>query len=171
MEIYCRNINRYLPLQGGETLAEILAHTPELAEMAQKERPICARVNNKTEPLQFQVFGPKMVEYLPRTSGSGERVYIRSLCMMLYCALRRERPGMRLRIEHSISGGYYCRLSDADGKSVIPDRALVEDLRRRMRAQHAWPTSWLASAWPMTACASRPLRATQSPTSSPPPRP
>ena len=76
MEIYCRNINRYLPLQGGETLAEILAHTPELAEMAQKERPICARVNNKTEPLQFQVFGPKMVEYLPRTSGSGERVYI-----------------------------------------------------------------------------------------------
>ena len=32
MEIYCRNINRYLPLQGGETLAEILAHTPELAE-------------------------------------------------------------------------------------------------------------------------------------------
>ena len=73
MEIYCRNINRYLPLQGGETLAEILAHTPELAEMAQKERPICARVNNKTEPLQFQVFGPKMVEYLPRTSGSGER--------------------------------------------------------------------------------------------------
>lgn len=134
MEIYCRNINRYLPLQGGETLAEILAHTPELAEMAQKERPICARVNNKTEPLQFQVFGPKMVEYLPRTSGSGERVYIRSLCMMLYCALRRERPGMRLRIEHSISGGYYCRLSDADGKAVIPDRALVEDLRRRMRA-------------------------------------
>ena len=134
MEIYCRNINRYLPLQGGETLADILAHTPELAEMAQKERPICARVNNKTEPLQFQVFGPKMVEYLPRTSGSGERVYIRSLCMMLYCALRRERPGMRLRIEHSISGGYYCRLSDADGKAVIPDRALVEDLRRRMRA-------------------------------------
>ncbi|HAP28510.1 MAG TPA: AAA family ATPase [Porphyromonadaceae bacterium] len=134
MEIYCRNINRYLPLHGGETLAEILAHTPELAEMAQKERPICARVNNKTEPLQFQVFGPKMVEYLPRTSGSGERVYIRSLCMMLYCALRRERPGMRLRIEHSISGGYYCRLSDADGKAVIPDRALVEDLRRRMRA-------------------------------------
>lgn len=71
MEIYCRNINRYLPLHGGETLAEILAHTPELAEMAQKERPICARVNNKTEPLQFQVFGPKMVEYLPRTSGLG----------------------------------------------------------------------------------------------------
>ena len=58
MEIYCRNIKKYLPLRGGETLAEVLGNTPELNEVAQRERPICARVNNKTEPLQFQLFGP-----------------------------------------------------------------------------------------------------------------
>lgn len=133
MEIYCRNIDRYIPIKGGETLSEILRDTPELEEIRRDLRPICARVNNKTEPLLFQVFAPKMVEFVPRYIGSGERVYTRSLCMMLYRVLRDVLPGSRLRIEHSVCGGYYCRLWDKDGVPLPVDTALVEALRRGMR--------------------------------------
>lgn len=133
MEIYCRNIDRYIPIKGGETLFEILRDTPALEEIRRDLRPICARVNNKTEPLLFQVFAPKMVEFVPRYIGSGERVYTRSLCMMLYRVLRDVLPGSRLRIEHSVCGGYYCRLWDKDGVPLPVDTALVEALRRGMR--------------------------------------
>lgn len=110
LKIYCKNIGEYIPINGGETLLEL---AERLAPRLNGLKPICAAVNNKTEPLQYQVFGPKQVEFLDRRSRSGERVYVRSLCMMLYHAVKKELPGMRLRIEHSIAGGYYCRLSPA----------------------------------------------------------
>ena len=62
--------------------------------------------------MNYPVFGPKQVEFLSRESGSGHRVYIRSLCMILYKAICDVLPGTRLRIEHSVSKGYYCRLED-----------------------------------------------------------
>lgn len=107
LKIYCKNIEEYVDISGGETLNEIVK---KLNNRLGGLNPICASVNNKTEPLQYQLFGPKQVEFLDRTSASGSRVYVRSLCMMLYCAVRKEYPTMRLRIEHSIAGGYYCRL-------------------------------------------------------------
>ncbi len=125
MRIFCTNINEYVPIQGGQTLAEIL---PSIAHRI-PFTPICARVNNKTEDLQFPVFGPKMVEFLAATSPSGHRVYVRSLCMMLYRAVDALCPGATLRIEHSISCGYYCRLlGDVD---VTP--RLIERLKQKMQ--------------------------------------
>jgi len=107
LQIYCKNIESYIEVEGGESLQEL---ADRLASRLGGLTPICAAVNNKTEPLQYRIFGPKQVEFLDSSSASGRRVYIRSLCMMLYCAVRHEFPGMRLRIEHSIAGGYYFRL-------------------------------------------------------------
>ena len=120
LKIFCKNIGEYIDINGGETLLEI-AQTlkPRLGGID----PICAAVNNKTEPLQYQLFGPKQVEFLSRESASGMRVYTRSLCMMLYCAVKHNYPDMRLRIEHSIAGGYYCRLFPATPTATPPDRA------------------------------------------------
>lgn len=119
LKIFCKNIGEYIDINGGETLLEI-AQTlkPRLGGLD----PICAAVNNKTEPLQYQLFGPKQVEFLSRESASGMRVYTRSLCMMLYCAVKHNYPDMRLRIEHSIAGGYYCRLFPATPTATPPDR-------------------------------------------------
>lgn len=126
LKIFCKNIGEYIPIRGGETLGELAATlAPRLGGL----KPICALVNNKNEPLQYQVFGPKQVEFLSADSPSGRRVYVRSLCMMLYCVVAHEYPGMRLRIEHSISGGYYCRLFK-DGKSV--DASLMPDITARL---------------------------------------
>jgi len=77
----------------------------------------------------FAVYMPKTIEFQDRTTGSGPRVYARSLCMLLYSALQDVLPDTRLRIEHSISHGYYCRLA---GYADVP-QTLIDDVFARMR--------------------------------------
>ena len=124
LKVYIDNIGRYVDFTGGETLLDELSRVKDEIGFA----PICAHVNNKTEDLRFPLFAPKKVEYLPIDSSSGQRVYVRSLCMMLYRAVSEAYPGARLSVEHSISRGYYCRLQ---GVEVTPE--VVEKLKRLMQ--------------------------------------
>jgi uridine kinase len=151
--IYCVNSGEYVKAEGGDTLAEIAerisksatnaapANVKETAPAGIKEtapgmppRPICARVNNRTEDLCFPVFAPKQVEYLDTTHPSGRRVYVRSLCMMLYKAVRDTMHSMRLRFDHSIAKGIYCRLITPEGVSAPVDDSTVATLKTVMRA-------------------------------------
>ena len=125
MNIFCKNTNSYISFTGGETLQEIFNRLKEQINLT----PICARVNNKTEDMNYPVFGPKQVEFLSRESGSGQRVYTRSLCMILYKAVCDVLPGVRLRIEHSVSKGHYCLL---EGKKGVSED-VVAQLLNRMR--------------------------------------
>lgn len=125
LKIFCKNTGEYMPFDGGQTLQDIYRTISDRIDF----KPICARVNNKTEDLQFPLFAPKQVEFLPVTSPSGRHVYTRSLCMMLYRALTECYPGVRLRIEHSISHGHYCRLI---GDITVTDE-VVARLRDTMR--------------------------------------
>lgn len=124
LKVFCTNINRYIEIEGGETLQSVYSRIASEIPFT----PICARVNNRTEDLNFPVFHPKLVEFLPITSSSGERTYIRSLCMVLYKAVHDLFPEAKLRIEHSISRGYYCSLSD----NVTFDDTVVDSLRAKM---------------------------------------
>ncbi len=110
LKVYVDNIGRYVDFTGGETLLDVLERVRDEIGFD----PICAHVNNKTEDLRFPLFSPKKVEYLDIDSSSGQRVYVRSLCMMLYRAISEAYPGVRLSVEHSISRGYYCRLQGLD---------------------------------------------------------
>lgn len=138
LKIFCENTGEYVEIQGGETLREIARKIGrERLGLAFPE--ICALVNNKNEPLQYQVFAPKMVRFIDRQSASGFRVYTRSLSMMLYRAVREVLPGALLRIVHSISNGWYCRLflPGKDGKpetAVVPDSALLVRLQEVMES-------------------------------------
>lgn len=130
LKIYCKNIEEYIPVEGDETLSDIYARIAGQIGI----KPICARVNNKTEDLQYPVFAPKQVEFLPATSSSGMRVYVRSLCMMLYKAVNGLFPGSTLRIEHSISHGYYCRLWGAPEVDATVVGKLRDEMRRLVEA-------------------------------------
>lgn len=126
LSIYCTNLGKYLEVEGGATLSAVAAeHAAELGF-----DPICARVNNKTEGMDFALYQPKMVEFNRRDEASGPRVYTRSLCMMLYRAVTDVFPGETLRIEHSISHGYYCRI---EGRTHVDD-AHVAALLDKMHA-------------------------------------
>ena len=128
MKIFCCNIGEYVKIQGGDTLSDIYDKIKDRIGM----KPICARVNNKTENMGYPVFSPKQVEFLDATSPSGRRVYVHSLCMILYKALADTFTGMSLRIEHSISNGYYA-LFMQNGELVEPSSSMVMAIKRRMR--------------------------------------
>ena len=125
IQLFCKNLDCYIEVEGGTTLGEIADSLSGRLAF----RPICCRVNNKTEALGFPVYTPKLIEFQPRTEGSGPRVYTRSLCMMLYRAVCAVLPGTGLCIEHSLAHGYYCRLEGYD--YVAPDTvaALKEKIR------------------------------------------
>ncbi|MBO5780101.1 MAG: nucleoside kinase [Muribaculaceae bacterium] len=124
IKVYCKNIDRYVTINGGDTIQQLYNDLSSEIPF----RPICVRVNNKTEDLQYPVFSPKHIEFLPVTSDSGNRVYIRSLCMMLYRALTELYPGARLNICHSIAKGYYCKLSGVDVTAGV-----VSSLKEKMQ--------------------------------------
>ena len=87
-------------------------------------------VNNKVEALNYPVFGPKLIEYVESCSPQGIRVYIHSLCMVLYKAIVDLFPGKRLRIEHSISGGFYCKIKHDEHILTPPN---IERIKARMQ--------------------------------------
>ncbi|MDE5972340.1 MAG: nucleoside kinase [Muribaculaceae bacterium] len=126
LKIFCRNLKTYVEIHGGETLLEISERLRDRLPF----NPICARVNNKTESLAYPVYAPKMVEFLSSSTPSGSRTYVRSLCMMLYCALQRCYPGAKMKIEHSISRGWYVRLSSDVEVSQLTANRLKDELSR-----------------------------------------
>lgn len=127
--VFCKNIGEYISVRGGETLHDIYLHIKNRINI----NPICARVNNRTEGLCYPVYSPKQVEFIDHTTASGTRVYTRSLCMMLYKAVNDTTPNLRLRMEHSISKGYFCRLitPETDAPAEITPE-LVSSIKKRM---------------------------------------
>ena len=126
LKIFCKNTQEYIDIDGGDTLQDIYVTLEKRIPF----KPICALVNNKLEALNYPVFGPKMVEYIEPMSQKGIRVYIHSLCMVLYKAIVDIFPGKRLRIEHSISGGFYCTIKH-DEKLLTPEN--IEKIKARMK--------------------------------------
>lgn len=129
IKVFCKNINRYLEVEGGSSLSEIVARVSSELDFT----PICALVNNRNEDLDYPVFSPKQVEFMDAYTNPGRHVYIRSLCMMLYKATSEILPELTLRIELSISKGYYCRMLDADGNAFVPDAETVAHIKERMQ--------------------------------------
>lgn len=126
LKVYCKNTGRYLTINGGDTLQQIYEGVKDEIPFV----PICARVNNWNEDMLFPVYSPKMVEFLPLSSDSAQRTYTRSLSMMLYKAVNELLPGYRLRIEHSVSRGYYCRIT---GKDKPDMNEWVPKLKEKMK--------------------------------------
>ena len=71
---------------------------------------VSARVNNRSEGLNFRVYNNKDVEFLDIRDSSAQRTYVRSLCFVLYKAVRELYPEGKLFVEHPVSKGYFCNL-------------------------------------------------------------
>ena len=142
LQVYCINTGSFIPFAGGDTLSDVYLRVKDRIPFV----PICARVNNKSQELQYPVFAPKQVEFLSAASPSGRRCYIRSLCMMLYRAVDRLYPGHRLDIEHAVSRGYFCRVEGLDIPLEEAARAVRAEMRRLVEqdipfVRHEQPTA------------------------------
>lgn len=92
---------------------------------------ISAKVNNASQGLKFRVWQNRDVEFLDIHESSGMRVYVRSLCFVLYKATQDVFPDSRLYIEHPISRGYFCNFKKADGQPA--SESDVKKIENRMR--------------------------------------
>ncbi len=89
-----------------------------------------AMVNNELKELAFRVFRPKTVKFIDITDRDGMRMYVRSLYFVLMKAVHELYPNAELRIDFSISNGYFCEVK---GKNMNNDIQIVSDIENRMR--------------------------------------
>ena len=71
---------------------------------------VSAKVNNRSEGLNFRVYNNKDIEFLDVRDQSGMRTYVRSLCFVLFKAVTELFPEGKLLVEHPVSKGYFCNL-------------------------------------------------------------
>ena len=127
IKIYCKNLEEYVEISGGESMLEVSRRLKSRLGFD----PICVTVNNKVRTLRFEVFAPVQVEFFDASSRLGDRVYILSLCMLLYKAVHDLYPDRVLRMEHSVANGTYCRLYGGD--DAVVDASVVQTIKQRMQ--------------------------------------
>ncbi len=129
LQIRCKNNNITKSFPEGTSLIDV--YNEFAAELDMQYPVVSAKVNNTSQGLKFRLYQNRDVEFLDAREGSGRRVYVRSLCFVLYKATTEVFPGSRLFIEHFLSQGYYCNFKKADGSVLTDDD--VDRIRERMQ--------------------------------------
>jgi uridine kinase len=130
-EIYCVNTDTTGTFSLGTTLAEIAK------EMGiTLEGPICgAYVNHRVKPMDFELVKPKRIEFFDYSNPDGQRLYLRTLSFIMYAAVKNLWPEVRLKIDHAISKGYYCRIEELDHQLTEEDIWLIKEEMKNLIQQ------------------------------------
>lgn len=129
IRIYCKNNKQYYDIPCGTSLLELYHHIG----LELKYPVVAARVNYKLQNLNFLIYKPKDIEFLDASSSSGMRCYVRTLSMIMGCAVKELNDEYDLRIEHPISKGYFCTIRDHKGDKVTIDTLFIEAIKERMK--------------------------------------
>jgi uridine kinase len=133
LQIRCKNNNVTKSFPEGTSLLDVYQ---EFADEIKLPYPVVsAKVNNTSQGLKFRLFQNRDVEFLDACEGSGHRVYVRSLCFMLYKATQDVYPGSKLFIEHSLCRGYYCNFRPTPNPSSREGRQVTDEMVERIRAR------------------------------------
>ena len=131
--VFCKNTGTYHDVPRGSSLMEISRQL----NIRLRYPVVAARVNYKLEDLNFFIYMPKDVEFVDISSSAGMRCYVRTLSLVMGCAIRDLYPQCDVRIEHPISKGYYCRIlcKDEQGKCHLMtlDQTMIDGIKERMR--------------------------------------
>lgn len=126
IEIHCINNQNIKQYPEGIKLSEISED-----QQLNPKYPFCgAYVNNKLKELNYEIYKPKQIEFINITHPDGMRMYVRSLSYVLQKAVKDLFPKAVLKIQHSVSNGFYCELENIDDGFDIQ---LVLDIRKQMR--------------------------------------
>jgi uridine kinase len=129
LQIRCVNNGITKSFAEGSSLLDVYK---EFADELKMPYPVVsAKVNNASQGLKFRLYQNRDVEFLDAREGSGHRVYVRSLCFLLYKATQDLFPGSKLFVEHTISRGYYCNFKRRGNEPLT--EAVVERLKARMQ--------------------------------------
>ena len=128
--IYCKNNKQFVQIPCGTSIKELYDQLRPTLDI--RYPIIAARVNYKVQNLNFLIYKPKDIEFIDATSESGARCYVRTLSMVMACAVRELWPDCDMRIEHPISKGFYCTIRESrdTAKTLTPE--IVAELKGRM---------------------------------------
>ncbi len=116
LQVRCKNNGITKSFPEGCSLVEV--YQALAAELQMPYPVVSAKVNNTSQGLKFRLYHNRDVEFLDACSGSGHRVYVRSLCFVLYKAVSDVFPGSKLFIEHPLARGYYCNFKKRTGEPL-----------------------------------------------------
>ena len=108
IQIICTNTGHKELVNKGITILE-------LAKKYEQElgfKPINCRMNNNTVGLTEKITKSCELFFVGLNEESGQRTYFRTLSFILSKAVREIIPTSRLRVEHSLSNGYYCSIKN-----------------------------------------------------------
>ena len=129
LQVRCKNNNVTKSFPEGASLLDVYQ---EFADDIKLPYPVVsAKVNNVSQGLKFRLYQNRDVEFMDGREGSGHRVYVRSLCFVLYKATQDIFAGSKLFIEHTISRGYYCNFKKRTGEPLTDDD--IEAIKERMQ--------------------------------------
>ncbi len=106
VRIFCTNTQEYKDVPMGSRLEELI----DVFGVKMDYLITNAKVNNKTESLNYRVYQPKRVEYVDISNSSAMRTYVRSLCFILSKAVDDILPNAKTYLEHAVAKGYYFQI-------------------------------------------------------------
>lgn len=117
LQIYCKNKGQNYQVKIGSTLNEVYKQ----CNLEMPYGPICAKVNNVVEGLNFRVYHNMIVEFMDMYQSSASRNYTRTLFFILCKAIHDLYSGSEVIIDTAVSNGYYVNLQI--GHEVTEDDA------------------------------------------------
>ena len=126
IEIFCKNTGTVKEFPEGTYLRDIAAGF----EFDKPYDILAAKVNNVAQGLRFRVYHNLDVEFLDYRTYTGRNFYCRSLCFLLFKAVKDLFPESKLTIRRPISKGYYCAVDKGDSSPLT--EADVDAVRERM---------------------------------------
>ena len=127
LQVRCKNINLTKSFPEGCSLLDVYKGFADNLKMPYPV--VSAKVNNASQGLKYRLFHNRDVEFIDARDGSGQRVYVRSLCFVLYKAVSDTFPASKLFIEHPLSRGYYCNFKKRGGE-LLTDEDVARICRR-----------------------------------------
>ncbi|MDR2906831.1 MAG: nucleoside kinase, partial [Bacteroidales bacterium] len=108
VEITCKNTNETKSFPKGLNLQQLHEEFGNPLNGA----VIAGVVNNHLRELDYEIFKPKIIEFLDIHHPLVKRMCLRSAIFVLYKAIRDLFPDANLRVEHSMPGGVYCEIDN-----------------------------------------------------------
>lgn len=106
LKIRCKNNGKLIEIPLGCNLYEAF----EYAGISMQYGPVCARVNNKVQSMNYRFYNNKDVEFLSLHTPSGMQTYLRTLFFILTKAVKDVFPNGKIIIGSPVSRGIYCEL-------------------------------------------------------------
>lgn len=126
VEIVIENTQQKIKTTPGFSLLELA----QIFDIKLEHQILGAMVNNQLKELDYEVYSPKTIRFIDITHPAGMRMYHNSLFFVLQKATDDIIPGARVRVEHSISKGFYCEIDGYEDDIELP---LIFKIGDRMR--------------------------------------